>query len=97
MRHQDSGRAVSESEPLAPKRGRGRPRTSPRLDVWFGVEDPKERKRIQDRLAQRARREYLLPDNSSICHVKNSQARGLAHSHTTLDYLPKAVAAQRAK
>lgn len=56
MKHVDSGRAGSEDEAKTLKRGRGRPRTSPHLDVWYGVEDPKERKRIQDRLAQRARR-----------------------------------------
>jgi hypothetical protein len=31
---------------------------SPVEDEWFGVPDPKKRKQIQDRLAQRARRKY---------------------------------------
>ncbi|KAK5045057.1 hypothetical protein LTR84_010205 [Exophiala bonariae] len=38
------------------KRKRGRPPVDARHDNWYGVQDPKERKRIQDRLAQRARR-----------------------------------------
>jgi hypothetical protein len=30
-------------------------------DEWFGVQDSKKRKQIQDRLAQRARRKYTVP------------------------------------
>lgn len=51
---------VHEADPNTRKRGRGRPRTVAHLDIWFGVEDAKERKRIQDRLAQRARRKCPL-------------------------------------
>ncbi|KAI1615241.1 hypothetical protein EDD37DRAFT_510994 [Exophiala viscosa] len=40
-------------------RKRGRPRVDPKSDNWYGVSDAKERKRIQDRLAQRARRNRL--------------------------------------
>src|SRR5262245_58703665 len=40
------------------RRGRGRPQVDAKFDVWFGVQDAKERKKIQDRLAQRARRMY---------------------------------------
>ena len=35
----------------------------PDVDNWFGVEDARKRKQIQDRLAQRARRK------SSFCPV----------------------------
>ena len=35
---------------------KGRPRTDPCNDIWIGVKDSRERKRIQDRLAQRLRR-----------------------------------------
>ena len=42
------------------KRKRGRPPVESRYDNWYGVVDPKERKRIQDRLAQRARRRLIL-------------------------------------
>ena len=45
---------------MAEKRKRGRPKTDARLDIWFGVEDAKERKRIQDRLAQRTRRKFWV-------------------------------------
>lgn len=34
-------------------------RTSSEADLWYGVQDAKKRKQIQDRLAQRARRERL--------------------------------------
>ncbi|PVH75834.1 hypothetical protein DL98DRAFT_536265 [Cadophora sp. DSE1049] len=34
-------------------------KAAPKDDVWFGVDDAKKRKQIQDRLAQRARRERL--------------------------------------
>lgn len=40
------------------KRKRGRPPVDARYDNWYGIQDPKERKRIQDRLAQRARRKF---------------------------------------
>jgi hypothetical protein len=33
-------------------------RTAKEADLWFGVLDPRKRKQIQDRLAQRARRKY---------------------------------------
>ncbi|KIW67194.1 hypothetical protein PV04_06462 [Phialophora macrospora] len=45
---------------MAERRKRGRPRTEAKYDNWFGVEDARERKRIQDRLAQRTRRDRLL-------------------------------------
>ena len=38
------------------RRGRGRPRVDARLDDWSDVQDKRERKRIQDRLAQRWKR-----------------------------------------
>lgn len=47
---------LSEASTKTEKRKRGRPKVDPSLDVWFGVQDMKERKRIQDRLAQRTRR-----------------------------------------
>lgn len=47
---------MSEKTTMPIKRKRGRPPVDARYDNWYGVQDPKERKRIQDRLAQRARR-----------------------------------------
>jgi len=35
-------------------------KAAPKDDVWFGVDDAKKRKQIQDRLAQRARRKLQL-------------------------------------
>ena len=35
-------------------------KAAPKDDVWFGVDDAKKRKQIQDRLAQRARRKFQL-------------------------------------
>ncbi|KIV88005.1 hypothetical protein PV10_09183 [Exophiala mesophila] len=46
----------------AGKRKRGRPQLDAKQDKWYGVEDLRERKRIQDRLAQRARRKRIHPD-----------------------------------
>ncbi|KAG4436591.1 hypothetical protein IFR05_007911 [Cadophora sp. M221] len=39
-------------------------RASPNEDVWFGVDDAKKRKKIQDRLAQRARRDRIAQRKS---------------------------------
>ncbi|KAK4941603.1 hypothetical protein LTR10_018480 [Elasticomyces elasticus] len=46
------------------KRKRGRPKVDSKLDNWSGVQDLRERKRIQDRLAQRARRDRLVANKS---------------------------------
>ncbi|OBT68769.1 hypothetical protein VE03_02075 [Pseudogymnoascus sp. 23342-1-I1] len=40
-----------------------RPRTDDSENCWSGVTDPKKRKQIQDRLAQRARRQRLAAQN----------------------------------
>lgn len=47
---------VHESPMVRPRRKRGRPRVDAELDTWVDVQDVRERKRIQDRLAQRLRR-----------------------------------------
>jgi hypothetical protein len=52
---------VAGDDELPVTRKRGRPRADKKDDVWIGVQDPKTRKRIQDRLAQRARRKFLTP------------------------------------
>ncbi|KAH7400478.1 hypothetical protein BKA64DRAFT_482773 [Cadophora sp. MPI-SDFR-AT-0126] len=39
-------------------------KAAPKDDVWYGVDDAKKRKQIQDRLAQRARRERLAQQRS---------------------------------
>ncbi|KAK4501625.1 hypothetical protein PRZ48_007434 [Zasmidium cellare] len=43
---------------ISPRRTRGRPRADPQDDQWFGIDDARERKRRQDRLAQRARSKH---------------------------------------
>ncbi|KIW12885.1 hypothetical protein PV08_08072 [Exophiala spinifera] len=53
---------------MTDRRKRGRPRIDSKFDNWFGVEDARERKRIQDRLAQRARRSRMVSrqDGNSV-------------------------------
>jgi hypothetical protein len=41
--------------------------SKPAEDDWHGVTDPKIRKKIQDKLAQRARRGY--PSTLLVCHM----------------------------
>lgn len=45
---------MPESEPQASAKD-----AKSSTDIWFGVKDARTRKIIQDRLAQRARREYF--------------------------------------
>lgn len=55
--------------------------TDPDVDSWYGVDCPRARKRIQDRLAQRARRKLvphfdLIMDGDTYCENICTQARG---------------------
>ncbi|KEF51310.1 uncharacterized protein A1O9_12660 [Exophiala aquamarina CBS 119918] len=59
------------------KRKRGRPAVDARYDNWYGVQDAKERKRIQDRLAQRARRGRM------ISAVPNREEKSKSTGRTT--------------
>lgn len=51
-------------------RGRGRPRIDTKFDDWRDVEDKKARKRIQDRLAQRARRKSSALASNCPTHMQ---------------------------
>ncbi|OQV04559.1 hypothetical protein CLAIMM_09419 [Cladophialophora immunda] len=66
---------------MAERRKRGRPKTEASADNWFGVEDARERKRIQDRLAQRARRQRLLSQVSHVVKVTGAVSNTSSSSH----------------
>ncbi|KAK6373460.1 hypothetical protein LTS17_008480 [Exophiala oligosperma] len=63
---------------------RGRPRIDSKFDNWFWVKDARERKRIQDRLAQRARRSRVVARQDGSKKVK-AETRRTRRSETRLE------------
>ncbi|KFY16470.1 hypothetical protein V492_01313 [Pseudogymnoascus sp. VKM F-4246] len=83
-----------------------RPRTHDSENCWMGVTDPKKRKQIQDRLAQRARRQRLATrhrstssNNSSArsatCAQDSTNSAAAAHQVPPAGALPQALSIPR--
>ncbi|KFX96734.1 hypothetical protein O988_05200 [Pseudogymnoascus sp. VKM F-3808] len=60
-----------------------RPRTHDSENCWSGVTDPKKRKQIQDRLAQRARRQRLAAQHRSSGSKTTSSTTSMEERSTS--------------